>query len=419
MKRFFFVFVPALLVCGEASASSGDAFHRTTLLVLAVFAAAKLMGILCEKIGVPSLVGEILGGVVLGNLALFGIHYDFAEAVLHSPFFGYAAELGVVFLLFVVGLESNLADLVKVGFDSFITATIGVILPSALGFMAMRLLGLGGGLEALLVGATFAATSVGITAKVFTEFKKLKTPSAQIVLGAAVVDDVMGLVILAAVAGIATTGRFSASEITLILAKVGVFFGAALFLGHYVLPRVFKIYPRIEQPGILTVLVVMFALAFADLAYLAGLAPIVGAFTAGLLLDEVKLRYSGGVTTHRVEELVKPIMDFLLPIFFVSIGVQVKLDTLWHGTNFLLILLFLILAVLGKTVCGMACKGQGVDRLGIGLGMIPRGEVGLIFAAFGLQQRIVSPEIYSILIFVVLLTTILGPLLLKFRIRRF
>lgn len=419
MKRFFPALIAAFLICGDAFASAGDAFHSTTLLILAMFAAAKGLGVASEKIGIPSLVGEILGGVALGNMALFGVHYDFAQAVSHSPFFEYAAELGVVFLLFAVGLESNLADLVKVGFNSFVTAMIGVILPMASGFFAARMLGLGGNLEALLIGATFAATSVGITAKVFTEFKKLKTPSAQIVLGAAVVDDIMGLVILAAVAGIASTGTFAVSEIILILAKVAVFFGLALTLGHYVLPRVFKIYPRIEQPGILTVFVVMFALVFADLAYLAGLAPIVGAFTAGLLLDEVKLRFSGGITTHHIDDLVKPIMDFLLPIFFVSIGVQVKLETLGQGSNFLFILVLLVVSVFGKGVCGLACKGKNVDKLGIGLGMIPRGEVGLIFATFGFQQKIIDAEIYSILVFVVLLTTIFGPMMLKFRVKRF
>lgn len=418
MKRLaFFLFL--LFVATDAGAASGDEFHHTTILVLSVYAAAKLLGVLSERCGIPALVGEILGGVLLGNAALFGVNYDFAGGVLDSHFFQYASELGVVFLLFMVGLESNLSDLVKVGFNSFITATIGVILPTVAGFVLMRVLGVGDFLEALLVGATFAATSVGITAKVFSESKKLKTTSAQIVLGAAVVDDIMGLVMLAGVAGIATTGSFVAGEIVTILLKVCVFFGMALAFGQYILPRTFKLYPRIEQPGILTVFVVMFALVFSDLAYLAGLAPIVGAFTAGLLLDEVKLKYAGDMSMHRIEEHIKPIMDFLLPVFFVSIGVQVNLSILGQSQNVLMIVLFLLIAVVTKAACGVACRGNGVDRFGIGLGMIPRGEVGLIFATFGLQHHIVSQEIYSILVFVVLLTTIVGPLLLKLRIGKF
>jgi len=278
-------------------------------------------------------------------------------------------------------------------------------------------MGIGSNTEAMLVGATFAATSVGITAKVFTEAKKLKTKSAQIVLGAAVVDDVMGLVLLAALGGLIKSGGFELVGLGIILLKVFVFFAAAILFGKYVMPQAFRLWKSIDQPGILTIMAVVIALLFSDLAYLAGLAPIVGAFTAGLLLDDVNLRHAGSLTTHKFEEVIKPITDFLLPIFFVSIGVQVNLGTLFDIHNLTMILTLLGIALVGKTVCGLACTGKGIDKIGIGLGMIPRGEVGLIFASFGLSHGIIQQGLYSDLVLVVLLTTIIGPVLLKTRLK--
>jgi Kef-type K+ transport system membrane component KefB len=418
-KRFFLFFGLFLILPSLAFASAGESFHETTLLLLAIYLAAKILGVAAEKIGLPALVGEILGGIVLGNLAYLGVAHTVSNEVLHSPFFQYAAELGVIFLLFLVGLESNLKDLLKVGVNSFVTAMIGVILPTLGGFFVVKALGIGNTLEAMLFGATFAATSVGITAKILSEAKKLKTPSAQIVLGAAVVDDVLGLILLAALAGVAASGSFAWTGLAWILFKVVAFFALAIFFGQFVLPHGFRIYKKLQQPGFLTVLAIALALVFADLAYLVGLAPIVGAFTAGLLLDDVQLRHADGLKVVHFEEVIKPIMDFLLPIFFVSIGVQVRLATFGSLQNLFLITILLVVAILGKTVCGFACRGKGIDRFGIGLGMIPRGEVGLIFASFGLKQNIVSPEMYSILVSVVLLTTILGPMFLKFRLKKF
>lgn len=408
-----------LVVSGPALANSGGEFFETTWLFIAVFVAAKGLGILCEKINVPSLVGEICGGIVLGNLALFGIHYDVTGQLLNSLFFKYGAELGVVFLLFMVGLESNLKDLFKVGIDSFVTASIGVILPTLGGIWCVHLLGLGNSMEALFVGATFAATSVGITAKMLSEVGKIKTKSAQIILGAAVIDDVMGLVILAVLAGMASTGSFALGGLVWIVVKVMVFFALAIVFGRYAMPHGFKLYKSIDQPGILTALAIVIALIFSNLASLAGLAPIVGAFTAGLLLDDVTLRHAEGIKTHQFQEIIKPITDFLLPLFFVSIGVQIHLETLFDLHNLFLIAILLVIAIVGKSLCGFLCRGQGIDKIGIGLGMIPRGEVGLIFATFGLQQKIIPPDIYAILVSVVLLTTVAGPILLKLRVKRF
>lgn len=396
-----------------------ELFHETTLLLLAVFFAAKLFGVVGEKLGLPSLVGEILGGIFLGNLVFFGVDYDFSAQLIHSPIFAYCRELGMIFLLFVVGLESNLSDLVKAGFNSTVTALIGVVLPTLGGFALVHALNLGGNVEGLLFGATFAATSVGITARLFSESQKLKTPSAQVVLGAAVVDDVIGLVMLAVIADLARTGSFNAPALGWLLFKVSLFFVVAIFFGQFILPQVLRGYKWVRQTGIVTVLAAVFALFFADLAHLAHLAPLVGAFTAGLLLDDVKFRYAEELKIHHIEDVIRPLMDFLLPIFFVSIGVQVKLATLGNVSNLFIIIVMLVVAIAGKALCGLACRGPNLDKWGIGFGMIPRGEVGLIFAQTGRATGIISEEIYSILIFVVLLTTIAGPMLLKFRINKF
>jgi Kef-type K+ transport system membrane component KefB len=294
-----------------------------------------------------------------------------------------------------------------------------VILPTIGGFALVHALNLGGNIEGLLFGATFAATSVGITARIFSEAQKLKTPSAQVVLGAAVVDDVIGLIMLAVIADLAGTGSFNALSLIWLLVKVGLFFVGAVFFGQFVLPQVLRGYKWVRQPGIVTVSAAVLALFFADLAHLVHLAPLVGAFTAGLLLDEVKFRYAEELKIHNIEDAVRPLMDFLLPIFFVSIGAQVKLATLGNPSNIFIIVIMLIIAIAGKALCGLACRGPNLDKWGIGLGMIPRGEVGLIFAQMGRTTGIISEESYSILVFVVLLTTVAGPMLLKLRIDKF
>lgn len=419
MKKKSFLFAALLLAATPAFASAGELFHDTTLILLAVFLAAKIFGVVGEKLGLPALVGEILGGIFLGNLIFFGIDYDFTGKLIGSPIFAYCRELGMIFLLFLVGLETNFSDLIKAGFNSTVTAVIGVVLPTLGGFALVHALDLGGNIEGLLFGATFAATSVGITARLFSEAQKLKTPSAQVVLGAAVVDDVIGLVMLAVISDLARTGSFNAGALGWLLFKVGVFFTAAIFFGQFVLPQVLRGYKWVRQSGIVTVLAAVFALFFADLAHLVELAPLVGAFTAGLLLDEVKFRYVDELKIHHIEDVVRPLMDFLLPIFFVSIGVQVKLSTLGSTSNLFIIAIMLIVAIAGKAVCGLACRGPNLDKWGIGLGMIPRGEVGLIFAQTGRATGVISEEVYSILVFVVLLTTVAGPMLLKFRIKRF
>lgn len=408
-----------LLISSTAYASSSVVFTEMTWLLIGIFAAAKILGSLVERFQIPSLVGEILAGAILGNLHLLGLDLHIAKTVLSSNFFQYAAELGMVFLLFQVGLESNIKDLTKVGLDSFVTAVIGVVIPTALGFVAVKSMNLGDNIVGLFVGATFAATSVGITAKFLKEAGKLKAKSAQIILGAAVIDDILGLILLATLGGIVSSGSMSVLSLGVIFLKVVIFFAGAIVFHQYLLPHGFKVYRFMEQPGFLTVLAVLLALFFANLSQLAGLAPIVGAFAAGLLLDDVKLRHSKGLQVQDFEHVIKPITEFLLPLFFVAIGLQLKVDVLANPSQLLLIFLLMTMAILSKSVCGFMVRSKDCDRLGIGFGMIPRGEVGLIFSTFALQHNILNDSMYSILVFVVLLTTLIGPVLLKTRIKNF
>lgn len=403
-----------------AFAASSEIFGETTLLLMIVLVFAKVVGILFSKFGVPELVGELLAGVVLGNLALVGINFDLATQIHNNFFMQYAAELGVVILLFLVGLESTVHDLLKVGWNSFNVATVGVVLPVLLGVGTAISLGTADGIGAWFIGATLAATSVGITAKILGDAHLIKAPSSQVILGAAVIDDVLGILLLAVLAGVVTSGVVEFGSILKISISALLFFAGCFVFRATVMPVAMKISTLNTSAGFWTAASIATTLAFAQIASFVGLAPIIGAFMAGLILEEVHFANAKGkMSVHNLIELLRPIMDFLLPIFFVSIGAQVKLDVLANPTNLLAILLLSFVAVAGKILAGLVVKGKGFDRLGIGIGMIPRGEVGLIFAAYALSHNVLSSGAYSVLVFVVLFSTILGPVLLKPRLKQF
>jgi Kef-type K+ transport system membrane component KefB len=324
----------------------------------------------------------------------------------------------VVLLLFVVGLESNIRDLLRVGFNATTVALTGVLLPVGLGVGAALLLGFSSGLGAWFVGATLAATSVGITARSLGS-EIIHTPSAQVILGAAVIDDVLGLLLLAVLASIATTGDVSFAALSLILFKAVAFFAVAIFVGHRIMTTLVRITSGNKRASFWTGFAFCTALGFAELAALAGLAPIIGAFVAGLLLDDLSFVVGDELQRSTVERLIKPIMDIMLTIFFVSIGAQVQLHTLFDPATLLVVAALLLVAIASKGVAGCAVRGHGFDRLGIGAGMIPRGEVGLIFAAYAFSHQVFDAEAYSVLVAVVLLSTIVGPILLKRRLPYF
>ena len=409
----------ALLPALAHASGADDTFTRTTLLLILMITLADVCCFLFERMGMAEILGEIYAGILLGNLALVGIDYPVGELLRTSEFMQYSSELALVLLLFLVGLESDMSSLLRVGRNAAAVAFGGVVMPIALGIGAAALLGFADGLQGWFVGAMLAATSVGITAKVLGESDLVQTPSAEVILGAAVIDDVLGIMLLAVLASVASTGDFSGGDLAWIILKALLFFVAAVFIGQKLMPGAVQVVSLTKHSSFWTGFALCLALAFAQLAAFAGLAPLIGAFVAGLLLDDVFFRVGETLDKHRLEELVKPISDIMITIFFVGIGAQVKLDTLASPEVLLIIVTLTVVAVVSKAAAGFFARGKEYDRLGIGFGMIPRGEVGLVFAAYALSHGVFCCETYSALVMVVLLTTLVGPILLKPRLAHF
>jgi Kef-type K+ transport system membrane component KefB len=410
----------AVLLPGAAYASgASEMFTRTTLLLIAMITLADLCGFLFERLGMAELLGEIYAGIMLGNLALFGLDFNVSELLRTSEFMQYSSELALVLLLFLVGLESDISSLMRVGRNAMTVAVGGVVMPLVLGLGAGAALGFATGLEGWFVGAMLAATSVGITAKLLGEAGLVQTPSAEVILGAAVIDDVVGILLLAILASVAVTGEIAFLDLTWIIVKALLFFALAILIGQKLMPGAVQIVSLAKHSSFWTGFALCLALGFAQLAAFAGLAPLIGAFVAGLLLDEVDFGVGETLQKHKLEELVKPISDIMLTIFFVGIGAQVQLESLANPQILLTIGVLTLVAVVSKGAAGYLIRGEGFDRLGVGLGMIPRGEVGLVFASFALTHEVFCCESYSALVMVVLLTTLIGPILLKPRLKYF
>ena len=418
--RVLLLLAAAVLLPSVAWASgASESFSRTSLALILMITLADACGFLFERLGQPELVGEICAGILLGNLALLGIDFNFPALLRDSEFMTYAAELALVLLLFLVGLESDMKELLKVGRNATAVAFAGVLMPVLLGLGAASALGINGGLQGWFIGAMLAATSVGITAKLLDAHGKLKSASGGVILGAAVIDDVLGILLLAVLASIASSGEFAWSGMLLIVAKAMLFFVLAIVIGQRLMPEMIHMVAITKHASVWTGFAFCLALGFAQLASLAGLAPLIGAFVAGLILDDVYFRVGATLQKHTLEELIRPISDILISIFFVFIGAQVQLEVMADPWILLVILALTAVAVLSKSLAGFLVKGPGFDRLGIGLGMVPRGEVGLVFASFAFAHGVFQPSVYSALVMVVLLTTVIGPALLKPRLSHF
>jgi Kef-type K+ transport system membrane component KefB len=439
-----FLALAAPLVAREGHASGGHGGGTTLLWIAVLLVAAKLSGLI-ERLGQPAVLGELLVGVVLGNLVLLGL--DVFEPAKADPILRFLAELGVIVLLFQIGLESNLAQLGKVGARALAVAVVGVVCPFVLGTWVVGpylLPGLSFNAY-LFVGAALTATSVGITARVFRDLGTLHTPEAQIVLGAAVIDDVMGLIILAVVSAIVTAGTVTAGAVGVIVLKAVGFLVAAVVVGQLLAPRMGQLLSRLHTgTGMKFTLALSFALLFSYAAGLIGLAPIVGAFAAGLVLDPVhfddfdepgmvrdlraELARAGNPGSiqmdellrrhsHRhVEDLLEPLGFFLVPLFFVLTGMSVSLDALFDLPVLLVALGITAIGVAGKVVSGLAAGP--VNKWVVGWGMVPRGEVGLIFATMGKQLGVLPEEEFAVIVIVVILTTLMTPPILSSLLRR-
>lgn len=405
--------------------------QQTVALVLismiVILVAAKLGGEVFERIRQPAVLGELVGGMIIGNLHLMGFHgLEFlkTEAVISI-----LAEIGVIFLLFEVGLQSNLKEMMGVGLSSLLVATAGVIAPMLLGWgVAALFLPHEGRLVHVYVGATLCATSVGITARVLRDLGKVTTKEARIILGAAVIDDVLGLLVLAVVSGMILAANqggpgLSIASIIWIMVKAVIFLVASLVIGLYATPRLFGLASKLKVHGMLLVTSISFCFLLAYLAHLIGLATIVGAFAAGLILEDVHYKDFLNRGEHTIEELLEPISTFLVPVFFVLMGIKVDLATFGHLNILGFAAILTLAAIIGKQVCGLAVTERGLNRLAIGLGMIPRGEVGLIFAGIGVTlrlngERVVSNSTFSAVVIMVIITTLVTPPVLKWALTK-
>ncbi|HKD16529.1 MAG TPA: cation:proton antiporter [Thermoanaerobaculia bacterium] len=367
----------------------------------AALVGAKLFGELAERLGQPAVLGELLAGVILGP-SVIGL-VPLSDAVLEL------AEIGVVLLLFEVGLETDLGELARVGAPAIAVALAGMLLPFVGGYAITLALGYPT-LTATFVGAALTATSIGITARVLSELQVLATREGQIILGAAVVDDVLGLIVLAIVSKVAGGGQVGAATIVKSAALAIGFVVAALVVGIPLGHRLMRVVERTKVRGVLGALSVAFALLVAWAAKAAESAPIVGAFAAGMALARTNRR-------HDIDHALKPVVDIFAPVFFVYVGAEVDVRMLNPAVAdnrpaLILGLLLTVIGFLGKFAAGFCAWGK-VRRAFIGAGMVPRGEVGLIFASVGLSTKALpEPEFVSVLV-AVFLTTFVAPPLLK------
>ncbi len=424
---------------GEA-AGHDDPVTPLLLAISVVLLAAKVGGDLMVRVRQPAVLGELLVGVVLGNLVIFGFDgLEFLRPLDHahggmghginanalaSITLDALARIGVILLLFEVGMESSVNEMCKVGWSSLLVATLGVIAPFALGWMVGKwMLPQETWHVHMFLGATLCATSVGITARVLKDLKKSDSKIAKIVLGAAVIDDVMGLVVLAVVQAIIQKGTAEPLEIAIISGKALGFLLGAVILGDWLSPKLFRVAASLRVHGMLMVTALAFCFGLAWCSSQMGLAPIVGAFAAGLILDEKHYASLLHKEERSLEDWVMPVTTLMVPIFFVMMGFNVDLRSFMNPQVLLLAGGITAAAIIGKQVCAFGVLERQVDRLSVGIGMIPRGEVGLIFAAIGQGlhdegKQVVNASVYSAIVVMVIVTTLITPPLLSWSLRR-
>jgi Kef-type K+ transport system membrane component KefB len=372
-------------------------------MLVVILTTAKLAGALAQRLGQPAVLGELIGGVLSGP-SLLGL-VDPHHVGIHL-----LAELGVLMLLFAIGLETDITQLVRVGFTSMTVAVVGVVLPFVLGYLACRLMGLSD-LRSIMAAATLTATSVGITARVLSDLGQLRSEEGQIILGAALIDDVLGLLFLTIVEGLSQGQGVTAVMVLAAAGRAIGFLVVATLVGRPIVRVFLRMSERIDLPGTITVFALVLALSMAWLADRCGSAMIIGAFAGGLLL-------AGVSRAHEIERGITALGHFLVPIFFVSVGASVDiraLDPLRSDSRFALTIGGVLIAVgiVGKLLAGYAPFWFRGNKAVVGVGMIPRGEVGLIFARIGLASQIFDPGLFGAATLMVMVTTLVVPPCLK------
>lgn len=397
-----------------------------------VLTAAKLGGLGARTLRLPVVLGELFAGVVLGNLGLFGI--TFFEIIEHDPSIETLAELGVILLMFEVGVESTVPELLQVGRNALIVAFLGVAAPFLLGLAAVHLFFPGFSIWLdIFIGATLCATSVGISARVLKDLGNIKSAEGRTILGAAIVDDVLGLVILAVVVALIGTAAAPGQaespqlgmEISIIILKAFGFLLVGIILGMLFSKPLYRWAAKVELSGMLLTLSLTLCFTFSYLAHMFGLAPIVGAFSAGLILEAEHSKIFMEQEEQTLEHLLVPLSTLFVPIFFLHMGMQVDIRALFSPEAITVGLVLSFAAVAGKMASagGILPGKDAPDRWAVAIGMVPRGEVGLIFAGLGAQMQVggeplLTPPLYAAVIMMVFITTALTPPLLSRRLRK-
>ncbi len=432
---------PALLLATatETPEANGTLVLAGVLLSLVIiYFASKLGGEICDRINLPPVLGELVGGVLVGisvfKLLVFpeggteasdsllmiflqktaGMTIEETPAVFasQSEVISVLSELGVIILLFEIGLESDLKDLIEAGTQAAIVAVVGVVAPFTLGTAGLVYIFGVSTVPAIFAGAALTATSIGITAKVLAEIGRLSTKEGQIIIGAAVLDDVLGIIILAVVTSLAKTGEVQISNIIYLILSAGAFLIGAIFIGRFLSPFFVGLVNEMKTRGQLLLVSLIFAFTLSYIATAIHLEAILGAFAAGLVLAETEKR-------RELEKQVIPIADLFVPIFFVCVGAKTDLSVLNPAVpsnrEGLIIATFLIIvAIFGKVITGFTVVGpEKLNKLAIGVGMIPRGEVGLVFAGVGAASGALSESTEAAIIMMVILTTFVAPPFLR------
>lgn len=415
-----------LAILAPEGLAHADPVATVALWLVIILLSAKLGGELAVRVGQPAVLGELIVGVALGNLALLG--YSGLEPIESDSFIDMLARVGVLILLFEVGLESTVGQMLKVGWSALLVASVGVIAPFALGWgVGAWLLPEQGPFVHAFLGATLTATSVGITARVLRDLGASQSSEARVILGAAVIDDVLGLVILAVVTSVIVAadrgGSIAASDIVVTVVQAAGFLAGSIVLGVLFSRRLFSLAARLRSRGVLVALGLSFCFLLSWLASLLGLAPIVGAFAAGLVLEGSHYRDLVARGENALEESVHSISSFLVPVFFVVMGMRTDLAFFAEPGVLGLAAALTLAAIVGKQACGLGVIEKGIDRWTVGLGMIPRGEVGMIFANIGLAlsvggRSIISGATYSAVVVMVVVTTLVTPPALKWSLGR-
>lgn len=430
--------IPLLASSTNESVDNTIVVAAVLLSLVVIYLASKLGGELSNKLGFPPVLGELVGGVVVGTSVLHllvfpeggtdsssslimsflqitaGLTPEATPAVFaaQSEVISVLAELGVIILLFEIGLESNLKDLMEVGIQAFVVAAVGVAVPFAAGTAGLMIIFGIAPVPAIFAGAALTATSIGITSRVLSEIGRLNSKEGQIILGAAVIDDILGIIVLAVVASLAKDGAVDVGNVIYLIASATGFIIGAVILGNVFNKSFVAIADMLKTRGGVVIPAFIFAFIMSYLADIINLEAILGAFAAGLVLEETEKR-------KELQKQVIPIADMLVPIFFVAVGAKTDLGVLNPAipTNRegLVMATFLItIAIIGKVITGLAVFGQpGINRLAIGVGMIPRGEVGLVFAGVGAASGVLSKPLGAAIIMMVIITTFLAPPLLR------